>query len=187
MRYYRRHFPHSTVLPKMHFLEDHAVAFLKKWKVGFGLLGEQGAESIHQHFNQYKHVYCHIPDPVKRLKCMLRSHLLYTSPVTSSQRPKPKKRKITETGLVQCSVLCIIFFISTRLTWLTCVLEKMWTIQELEKVALKNLQHYLSSENCSTELASETDQRLVLGKLQLLGKLISCATSQNHVSALDHV
>ncbi len=74
MRFYRKHFPHSTVLPKMHFLEEHTVAFLKKWQVGFGLLGEQGAESIHKHLT-----------------------LTLTLTLTASQRPKPKKRKITET------------------------------------------------------------------------------------------
>ena len=31
----------------MHFLEDHAVPWIKKWRTGFGVLGEQGGESIH--------------------------------------------------------------------------------------------------------------------------------------------
>lgn len=36
MAYYRSTFPTATVLPKMHFLEDHAVNFIKKWGTGFG-------------------------------------------------------------------------------------------------------------------------------------------------------
>ena len=32
-------------------LEEHVVSWIQKWGVGFGLMGEQGAESIHAHFN----------------------------------------------------------------------------------------------------------------------------------------
>ena len=35
----------------MHMLEEHVVSWIQKWGVGFGLMGEQGAESIHAHFN----------------------------------------------------------------------------------------------------------------------------------------
>lgn len=35
----------------MHMLEDHAVEWIKQRNVGIGLLGEQGAESIHARFN----------------------------------------------------------------------------------------------------------------------------------------
>ncbi len=31
MAYYRSTFPTATILPKMHFLEDHAMDFIKKW------------------------------------------------------------------------------------------------------------------------------------------------------------
>ncbi len=51
MEIYRQNFPHATVLPKMHMLEEHVLPWLRKWHVGFGLLGEQGIESIHAHFN----------------------------------------------------------------------------------------------------------------------------------------
>ncbi len=57
MSYYREKFPHATVLPKMHMLEEHVVPWLKKWHVGFGLLGEQGIESIHAHFNTLGRTY----------------------------------------------------------------------------------------------------------------------------------
>lgn len=50
MSFYRDSFPHATVTPKLHMLEDHVVHFLSKWKVGFGFMGEQGAESIHARF-----------------------------------------------------------------------------------------------------------------------------------------
>ena len=51
MTFYRDTFPDATVIPKMHFLEEHTVHWLRKWGVGFGLMGEQGAESIHAYFN----------------------------------------------------------------------------------------------------------------------------------------
>jgi len=46
--YYKDHFPKSTVFPKLHILQCHT----GPWpRVGFGLMGEQGAESIHRWFN----------------------------------------------------------------------------------------------------------------------------------------
>ena len=44
MGYYRLTFPQATVLPKMHILEDHVVPWIRRWRVGFGFMGEQGAE-----------------------------------------------------------------------------------------------------------------------------------------------
>ena len=62
--FYRGAFPKSSITPKMHMLEDHVLPFLQKWRVGFGLLGEQGAESIHTTFNHLNRVYA---NKVKRL------------------------------------------------------------------------------------------------------------------------
>ena len=49
MKMYRENFSAYNVLPKMHLLEDHLVPWMKRWKMGAGLLGEHGAESIHAH------------------------------------------------------------------------------------------------------------------------------------------
>ena len=49
MAFYRKHFPGATALPKMHMFEENVVLFIKKWRVGCGMLGEQGAESIHKY------------------------------------------------------------------------------------------------------------------------------------------
>ena len=68
MQYYRTQLTSSMVTPKMHMLEEHVVPWVKKWRVGFGLLGEQGAESIHAYFNSLKRTYCGIPDSLQRLK-----------------------------------------------------------------------------------------------------------------------
>ena len=67
-------FPGATVLPKMHFLEDHAVPWIKKWKTGFGFLWEQGGESIHKQFNALERSYNCISNKVERLHCMMEAH-----------------------------------------------------------------------------------------------------------------
>ncbi|KAL5484105.1 hypothetical protein EMCRGX_G020553 [Ephydatia muelleri] len=51
MESFRRAFPKATTPIKMHLLEDHALQWANRMHVGFGLLGEQGAESIHAKFN----------------------------------------------------------------------------------------------------------------------------------------
>ena len=48
-------------------LEDHATDFVEKWKTGFGMYGEQGGESIHNEFNQFKTTYCQMQPASKRL------------------------------------------------------------------------------------------------------------------------
>ena len=45
---YREELPAESVFPKLHYLEDHIVPFVRQWKVGPGILGEHGGESIHR-------------------------------------------------------------------------------------------------------------------------------------------
>jgi hypothetical protein len=45
------------------------------WRVGFGVIGEQGAESIHARFNSLRRTYSTIPNSVSRLEAMLKEHL----------------------------------------------------------------------------------------------------------------
>ena len=47
MSSYREKSPQASILPKMHILEDHVVPWMRRWRIGAGLMGEQGAESIH--------------------------------------------------------------------------------------------------------------------------------------------
>ena len=61
-------FPEATILPKMHLLEDHMVGWLKRFHAAAGLMGEQGAESIHAHLNRLETTYCGITNGVERLK-----------------------------------------------------------------------------------------------------------------------
>ena len=47
MAFFRDTFSTATVPIKMHLMEDHAIQWAAAYHVGYGLLGEQGAESIH--------------------------------------------------------------------------------------------------------------------------------------------
>ena len=53
MEFFRTNFPKGTIPIKMHMIVDHAVQWARSTLVGFGLLGEQGAESIHPKFKQF--------------------------------------------------------------------------------------------------------------------------------------
>lgn len=93
MKYYRKHFPEATVLPKMHFLEAHLPNWLEKWKVGLGFMGEQGAESIHAAFNNIERSYLNMPNKVDRLFRVVQEHHLRTDPELQSLVPAIKRRK----------------------------------------------------------------------------------------------
>ena len=93
LSHYRRQFPHATITPKLHMLEKHIVPWLEQWKVGLGLMGEQGAESIHALFNFLKRTYQPIPSEVERLKCIMKEHFVRIAPSNASALPPPTKRQ----------------------------------------------------------------------------------------------
>lgn len=95
MSFYRSTFPNSSVTPKMHMMEQHMVKQLTTWRFGMGLLGEQGAESIHASFNSIQRVYSGIPSNKDRLLRVTQEHHLKVDPENISIAPVPKKRKIT--------------------------------------------------------------------------------------------
>ena len=94
MRFYRQHFPHSTVLPKMHILEAHVADWLQKWGVGLGLMGEQGAESIHKSLNEIEYSFRSMPNKVDRLLCAIREHHCRLDPEHQQLAPTISRRKI---------------------------------------------------------------------------------------------
>ena len=69
------------------------VSWIRKWKVGCGLMGEQGAESIHRVFNEIRRSYCSMPNAVDRLKRILTEHHLKISPTNIMLQPPVKRRK----------------------------------------------------------------------------------------------
>ena len=93
MAHYRSSFPHATVLPKMHILEDHVIPWLRKWHVGAGLMGEQGAESLHAHLHTLERNFASITNPVDRLKYIFNMYNVETSPQLLDLKPELQRRK----------------------------------------------------------------------------------------------
>ena len=92
--YYRKTFPGASITVKLHMLEDHMVPFLTAHNgVGFGLMGEQGAESIHADMNYIKSRYVKMPNRIDALRCTLKDHLLRCSPINIMAKPPIKRRK----------------------------------------------------------------------------------------------
>lgn len=97
MGYFREKWPGETITPNIHILEDHAVPFLKSWKTGCGVYGEQGGESIHHHFNTMARNYNGIKSTVDRARYMMEAHMLKLCPQSKSIEPICSKRKIKGT------------------------------------------------------------------------------------------
>ena len=93
MTFYRKNFPNATILPKMHIMEDHTVPWLRRWRIGSGLMGEQGAEAIHAHMNSLDRTHRHIPDEVARLKYIFKEQLLESDPSLTALRPSPSRKR----------------------------------------------------------------------------------------------
>ena len=65
--------------------------------MGFGMFGEQGTESIHADFNNLKRRFSVIPDPVERLRCIMREHHLRCTPHNNVATPvKTQKTRAEE-------------------------------------------------------------------------------------------
>ncbi|KXJ22524.1 hypothetical protein AC249_AIPGENE2557 [Exaiptasia diaphana] len=96
MKLYRTFFPSSSITPKLHFLEDHVMKWVKKYNTGFGLLGEQGIEGIHSEFNNLKRSYNCIRSPVQQLESVLKEHHRKCHPSNIIKTPAIKTRKKKE-------------------------------------------------------------------------------------------
>ncbi len=92
LKFYREQFPSATILPKMHVLEDHVIPWIRKWRLGSGLMGEQGAESIHAHVMKLERTHQSIPNDLDRLKYIFKEQTLESAPSLTSLRPPLKKR-----------------------------------------------------------------------------------------------
>ena len=90
---YRSTFAQATIIPKMHFLEDHTVPWIKKWRTGFGFLGEQGGESIHKQFNALERSYNCIPNKVERLHHIMEAHHTQVCPELEERPQGPARKK----------------------------------------------------------------------------------------------
>ena len=85
----------------MHMMERHIVTQIRQWKVGMGILGEQGAESIHAWFNCIERSYAGIPNRKDRLLRVMQEHYLKIDQnLQNLVLTPPQKKKTTEEGLI---------------------------------------------------------------------------------------
>ena len=95
--------------PKMHLLADHIIPWAKEWHVGFGLLGEQGAESIHARFNTLQNAYHSMPDKVQELLSIMKEQVLFIAPRNVAAIPQQVSNQ-TQKVLSRRSVLTFSMF-----------------------------------------------------------------------------
>ena len=91
MAHYRQHFSESTVIPKMHLLEDHVVPWLRRWHIASGLMGEQGAESLHAQIHTLENRFCGVSNELQRLEYVVREHNIQSAPEIRDLQPPPRK------------------------------------------------------------------------------------------------
>ena len=80
MAYYRAHYPEATVIPKMHLLEEHMVPWLRRWHIATGLMGEQGAESLHVHLHKLENRFSGVVNDLDHLQYVVREHNVQAAP-----------------------------------------------------------------------------------------------------------
>ena len=61
--------------------------------IGFGVMGDQGAESTRADMNFIKARYIKMPNRTDAQRCMMKDHLLRCSPENVMAKPPIKKRK----------------------------------------------------------------------------------------------
>ena len=93
LKYYRENFPRASILPKMHLLEDHMVDWLRQFHMAPGIMGEQGAESVHAHLNDLVRSYATMPNKLERLKQLFSMYQVETDPSLQALKPTVKTRK----------------------------------------------------------------------------------------------
>ena len=96
IRYYRATFPEASIMRKLHMF-DHVVLLIRQCRVGLGVMGEQGAESVHNRFNVLERTHSNMPNKVNRLKCMVADHFRQVFPANIDKlRPAAKRAKREE-------------------------------------------------------------------------------------------
>ena len=89
----RAELPQQNITPKLHLLEDHMVPFIRKWRAGPGLLGEQGGESVHKEFVLAARHASLRQRGIDRLLAALQEQHMQVHPSNVKKAPEQKKRK----------------------------------------------------------------------------------------------
>ena len=63
-----------NISPKLHLLEEHAITQMKRFRVGLGLLSEQGLEAIHAEFNRLSRRFAGIGNSDEKMLAIIRQH-----------------------------------------------------------------------------------------------------------------
>ena len=92
MEHFRTTHPKESISIKMHLLEEHTVPWARLTGAGFGLLGEQGSESIHARFNSLQRTYHSMHDKVERLLSVVKEHTISIVPQNVEAIPPLQKR-----------------------------------------------------------------------------------------------
>ena len=94
MAFYRRSFPTKDIILKQHLLECHVADCLEKWRVGFGLLGEQGFETIHGRMNSIEKKFGgEKMDKASRARLIMERQLSKTAPEIIKLTPEGTRRR----------------------------------------------------------------------------------------------
>ena len=105
------YFPLASITRKLHIFEDHVVLFIRQCRVGLGVMGEQGVESIHNRFNVLERTYSNMPNKVNRLKCMVADHFRQVFPANIVKQPPAAKRAKREEWTHFTFILVHVLFI----------------------------------------------------------------------------
>ncbi|GFO14647.1 amine oxidase [Plakobranchus ocellatus] len=87
-RFYRTAFK-KRVYPKMHFLEDHCLQWIKLYGFGLGLFSEQGGEQLHKTISELERQTQSIKRTSDRLLSILKKHLTQVCPDIFIEEPQP--------------------------------------------------------------------------------------------------
>ena len=80
---------HSSLIEKLTKVKQKLP---RSHSVRFGLLGEQGVESIHSQFNTLGRTFAPLAKGVERLRCQMKKHFIHINPQNAAARPPPAKR-----------------------------------------------------------------------------------------------
>lgn len=83
----------KRVTPKLHILEEHIIPWIRRWHVGVGFHSEQGAESIHAHFNTLLRTYASTRNSTKKLERVMKEHYLKNTPQNLASIPAIKRKR----------------------------------------------------------------------------------------------
>ena len=83
--------PDDSVTPKMHLLESHVHQFIEKRRLGIGVYGEQGGESLHAEFNNLNRLFWHMKG-CRWLESTIKEHFIRNHPNTKDMKPNAKSK-----------------------------------------------------------------------------------------------